>query len=82
MRIDERNVIHCITNLDFDSNLVAFLYCVIPRTAEPGGVAGPVAPHFFSNVMLKQLRFKTLVVKFPREAHKMLYFYLKPPPHS
>ena len=32
--------------------------------------------------MLKQLRFKTLVVKFPREntAHKMLYFYLKPPP--
>ena len=39
--------------------------------------AGTVAPHFFSNVMLKQLRFKTLVVKFPREAYKMLYFYLK-----
>ena len=50
-------------------------------TAEPGGAAAAVAPHFFPNVMLKQLRFKTLVVQFPREAYKMLYFYLKPP-HS
>ena len=41
-----------------------------------GGVAGTVAlPPLFSNVMLKQLRFKTLV-KFSREAYKMLYFYL------
>ena len=38
----------------------------------------PPAPHFFPNVMLKQPCFKTLVMKFPREAYKMLYFYLKP----
>ena len=44
-----------------------------------GGCRG-CSPHFFPNVMLKQLCFKTLVVQFPREAYKMLYFYLKPPP--
>ena len=41
--------------------------------------AAAVAPHFFPNVILKQLRFKTLVVQFPRKAYKILYFYLKPP---
>ena len=60
-------------------NLVMEDQC-IAGTAEPGA-AGAVAPHFFPNIMLKQLRFKTLVVQFPREAYKMLYFYLKPP-HS
>ena len=47
---------------------------LIPETAEPGGCS-----RFFPNVMLKQLCFNTLVVEFPREANKMLYFYLKPP---
>ena len=51
------------------------------RDGGAGGATGAVAPHFFPNVMLKQLRFKRLVVQFPREAYKMLYFYLKPP-HS
>ena len=46
-----------------------------PGTLEPGGLLG-CSPHFFPNVTLKQLRFKTLG-KFPREAYKMLYFYLK-----
>ena len=49
--------------------------------AEPGGCRG-CSPHFFPNVMLKQLRFKTLVVQFPREVYKMLYFYLQPPTHN
>ena len=53
------------------------LFAPLSGTAEPGGLQGA---HFFPNVMLKQLRFKTLVVQFPREAYKMLYFYLKPPP--
>ena len=38
------------------------------RDGGAGGAAGDVAPHFFPNVMLKQLCFKTLVVQFPREA--------------
>ena len=41
---------------------------------------GTAALNFFPNVMLKQLRFKTLVEQFPREAYKMLYFYFNPPP--
>ena len=48
-------------------------------TAVTGVVAGSLASHIFPNVRLKQLRFKTLVVKFPREAYKMLYFYLQLP---
>ena len=52
----------------------------VRRDGGAGGTAGAVAPPtFFPNVMLKQLRFKTLVVQFSREAYKMLYFYLKPP---
>ena len=50
------------------------------RDDEAEEAAGAVATPFFPNIMLKQLRFKTLVVKFPREAYKILYFYLKPPP--
>ena len=52
----------------------------VDRDGGAGGAAGTVAPHFFSNVMSKQLRFKTLALQFPREAYKMLYFYLKPLP--
>ena len=43
------------------------------------GVVAPPSPHFFTNVVLKQLHFRTLVVKFPGEACKMLYSYLKSP---
>ena len=45
-----------------------------------GGAGGCSPPPPTPNVMFKQLRFKTLVVKFPREPDKILYFFFKPPP--
>ena len=62
-----------------------FQYMKSYRDGRAKGAAGAVAPPpptFFPNVMLKQLCFKTLVVKFPREAYKMLYFLSQAPPPS
>ena len=70
---------HVVSQMFPDSPLVSLIQVLVHRRdGGAGGAAGAVAPHFFPNVMLKQLRFKTLV-QFPREAYKM-YFYLKPPP--
>ena len=44
------------------------------------GLGGGCSPPLFPNITLKQLHFRTFVVKFPGEACKMLYFYFKPPP--
>ena len=35
------------------------------------------SPHFFPNMTSKQLCFRIIVVKFPRETYKMLQFYAK-----
>ena len=52
-----------------------------PSLFRDGGVwgLGGCSPSLFPNITLKQLCFKTLVVKVPEEACEMLYFYLKPP---
>lgn len=49
------------------------------RSRETGGA---LPSHFFPNVIFKQLRFRTLVMRFSKKACKMLNFYLKPPPPS
>ena len=46
-----------------------------------GGGGAVASPLLFPNITLKQLRFKTLVLKFPGDACKMPYF-LSVAPHS